>query len=118
VRLEKLDPMRRSLSALLMLAAVAAPVVFDARCAEAVAAQTTTEDWQKAAGGEMEFEVASVRLNPGTRERSNFRLSDDDAYTPTGGLLIADYSLTTYIEFAYKLSFGVSADRSRAVFCR
>ncbi len=52
----------------------------------------------------MEFEVASVRLNLGSHEPSTFRLSSDDAYTPTGGLLIADYPLTTYIEFAYKLS--------------
>jgi uncharacterized protein (TIGR03435 family) len=45
-----------------------------------------------------------VRLNLGSHEPSTFRLSSDDAYTPTGGLLIADYPLTTYIEFAYKLS--------------
>jgi bla regulator protein blaR1 len=104
MRVEKLDPMRRPLLALLMLAAVGGPVVFGARFAEVAAAQTVTEDWQKAAGGQMEFAIASVRLNPGPGERSNFRLSDDDAYTTTGGLLIADYPLTTYIEFAYKIS--------------
>jgi bla regulator protein BlaR1 len=96
--------MRNSLFALLMLAAVARPVVFGVRYAEVIAAQSVTEDWQKAAGGKMEFEVASVRLNLGSHEPSTFRLSSDDAYTPTGGLLIADYPLTTYIEFAYKLS--------------
>ena len=102
--LGKLDPMRRSLLASLMLAAVAGPVVFDSPYAPVGAAQTVPEDWQKTAGGKMEFEVASVRLNPGPGEPSNFRLSPDDAYTATGGLLIADNALTTYIEFAYKLS--------------
>ena len=48
-------------------------------------------DWEKAAGGKMEFEVASVRLNPGPFEPSNFRLSPDDAYASTGGLLNADF---------------------------
>jgi uncharacterized protein (TIGR03435 family) len=96
--------MRKSLFALLMLAAVAGPLVFGAHYAEVRAAQTVTEDWQKAAGDKMEFEVASVRLNPGSQEPSSFRLSSDDAYTPTGGLLIADYPLATYIEFAYKIS--------------
>jgi len=60
-------------------------------------------DWQTKAGGKMVFEVASVRLNPGPFEPSNFRLSPDDAYTNTGGLLNADFPLATYIEFAYKI---------------
>jgi len=66
-------------------------------------AQAAGSDWQTAAGGKMEFEVASVRLNPGPMEPSKFRLSPDDAYVETGGLLIADSPLDTYIEFAYKL---------------
>ena len=100
---EKLDRMRRSLLASLMLAAVAGSLLFDSPYAPVAAAQTVPEEWQKAAGGKMEFEVASVRLNPGPAEPSNFRLSPDDAYTATGGLLIADNTLSTYIEFAYKL---------------
>jgi bla regulator protein blaR1 len=59
--------------------------------------------WETAAGGKMAFEVASVRLNPGAPEPSNFRLSPDDAYAITGGLLNADVPLATYIEFAYKM---------------
>jgi bla regulator protein BlaR1 len=67
-------------------------------------AQTTaTPDWQTSAGGHMAFEVASVRLNPGPVEPSNFRLSPDDAYTNTGGILNADESLANYIFFAYKI---------------
>src|SRR5580658_4027290 len=61
------------------------------------------QDWEKAAGGKMGFEVASVRLNPGPFEHSNFRLSPDDAYTNTSGLLNADVPLGTYIPFAYKI---------------
>ena len=47
-------------------------------------ATVATEDWQNAAGGKMEFEVASVRLNPGSSISGNFRLSSDDAYATTG----------------------------------
>ena len=67
--------------------------------------QTATDEgsWEKAAGGKQEFEVASVRLNPGPMEPSNFRLSPDNAYTNAGGVLSADLSLSNYIEFAYKL---------------
>jgi bla regulator protein blaR1 len=95
--------MRKSLLASLWLTTVAGPVVFGARYAEVRAGQTVTEDWQKAAGGKMEFEVASVRLNKGPHEPSSFRLSPDDDYTNTGGMLNADYPLTTYIAFAYKI---------------
>lgn len=70
---------------------------------KAVTAQTQVPEWQTAAGGQMAFDVASVRLNPGPLEPSNFRLSPDDAYTNTGGLLYADNPLATYIEFAYKI---------------
>jgi bla regulator protein blaR1 len=59
--------------------------------------------WEKAAGGKIAFEVASVRLNPGPPQPSNFRLSPDDAYANTGGLLNADSPLGNYIEFAYKI---------------
>lgn len=66
-------------------------------------AQAAIPDWQTKAGGKLQFEVASVRLNPGPPEPSNFRLSPDDAYANTGGLLNADFPLATYIEFAYKI---------------
>jgi bla regulator protein blaR1 len=103
LRVEKLGLMRQSLLALLLLITIAGPVIFGACSAQTIAGQASTDDWQKAAGGKMEFEVASVRLNPGPLEPANFRLSPDDAYANTGGLLIADYPLDTYIEFAYKL---------------
>jgi bla regulator protein blaR1 len=102
LRLERLSPMMKSVLALLLLIAVTGPVFFGAHYAELRAQQAVAEDWQRAAGGKMAFEVASVRLNPGQSGLSNFRLSTDDAYTPTGGLLTADSPLLTYILFAYK----------------
>ena len=67
-------------------------------------AQSSSEpNWERAAGGKMSFEVASVRLNPGPPQPSSFRLSPDDAYANTGGLLNADSPLGNYIEFAYKI---------------
>jgi len=71
-------------------------------------------DWEKAAGEKMKFEVASVRLNPGPMEPPNFRLSPDDAYGETGGLLTADFALENYIEFAYKI--WPTREQSQAIF--
>jgi len=52
----------------------------------------------------MSFEVASIRpTKPGEFTPPNFALSADDSYTKTGGLFTADFSVMTYIEFAYKL---------------
>lgn len=63
----------------------------------------TSQEWEKAAGGKMEFEVASIRpAEPGASWRSNIGFFDDGPIPP-GGDLKADVSLPTYIEFAYKM---------------
>jgi uncharacterized protein (TIGR03435 family) len=65
-------------------------------------------DWEKAAGGKMSFEVASVKQNvAGTSQSSAFPLDDSDAYEPNGGLLsVVNTPLVVYIVFAYKLTPG------------
>src|SRR5579871_93798 len=82
------------------------PLVYGA--VAVLAAQTPAEpDWQKAAGGKMAFEVASVklakpgvpRITPWTRtiyERGDAR--------PPGGTFSASLPLDSYIFFAYKLA--------------
>jgi bla regulator protein blaR1 len=66
-----------------------------------LAAQTGDPDWQKAAGGKMAFEVASVK--PAKLPRlPNLPLDLGDA-KPAGGRFAASFSLSTYIGFAYKL---------------
>ncbi len=61
-------------------------------------------DWQTAAGGKMSFDVASIRpTKEGEFTPPNFPLSSDDSYPPNGGVFTADFSVETYIEFAYKL---------------
>lgn len=57
----------------------------------------------------MAFDVASVKQNksglPGYRATSNFPLGGGDSYQPNGGLFTAtNYSLPSYIGFAYKLT--------------
>jgi bla regulator protein blaR1 len=94
--------MKISQIALLMLA-VAAGVVFGARPVRVLAQQASDAGWEEAAGGKMAFAVASVRLNKGPMEPSNFQMGADDAYTNTGGLLTADLSVANYINFAYKI---------------
>jgi bla regulator protein blaR1 len=73
--------------------------------AQAPIAQTEkVPQWQKAAGGKISFEVASIRPSkPGTFKPPSFPLSSDDSYASTGGLFTADFPLMVYIEFAYKL---------------
>jgi bla regulator protein blaR1 len=80
-----------------------------------VQAQTaidTVPEWQKAAGGKLSFEVASLKLaNPAVATPappSNFPLNATDALSWPGGAsahgrLAAESSLSAYIQFAYKL---------------
>ena len=63
----------------------------------------TSQEWEKAAGGKMEFEVASIHpAEAGASWRSNIGFFDDGPIPP-GGHLKADVSLPAYIEFAYKI---------------
>lgn len=62
-------------------------------------------DWQKAAGGPMQFEVASVRLDTsGEFKPPSFPLSADDSFADTGGLFRAEFPVIVYIQFAYKIA--------------
>jgi uncharacterized protein (TIGR03435 family) len=64
---------------------------------------SSVPDWQIQAGGHMEFEVASVKPDSGPFRPPNFPLDPGDAFRPVGGHFNADFPLTTYITFAYKL---------------
>ena len=60
--------------------------------------------WQVAAGGHMEFEVASIKLSEiGKFRPPNIALNIDDEPIATGGRFFADFPLPVYVEFAYKL---------------
>ena len=73
-------------------------------CTAALWAQADrVPEWQTKAGGKMEFEVASVRLDKGPFQPPSFALSADDWFREPNGRFHADFSLTTYIEFAYKV---------------
>ena len=67
------------------------------------AQQTAAPDGQKTAGAKMEFDVASVRQDNGPFVPPSFALSPDDAYIANTDALTADFPLSVYIEFAYKL---------------
>lgn len=67
-------------------------------------AQAPTPDWQAAAGGNFAFDVASVKKQPpGSFRPPLFPLDAGDSFTATGGRFYADFPVTTYITFAYKL---------------
>lgn len=81
------------------LLAVAAPVVPGLG-----QAATDEANWEKAAGGKMEFEVASIHLaDPGRFTPPNFALDVGNGPVPPGGRFRADFPLEVYIAFAYKL---------------
>ena len=76
--------------------------------------QPAAADWQNAAGGKMAFDVAAIKSDPGPFRPPNFPLDPGDAYRPVGGRFAADFPLSTYITFAYKIS--LTADQRQAVF--
>jgi len=72
----------------------------------ALAQQSSAPEWQIKAGGKMSFEVASVKPDSGPFRPPSFPLDAGGAYRPTGGRFTADFSLFTYITFAYKLNLA------------
>lgn len=90
-----------SLSAILVAVLLTIPLP-----AVAGAGQTAKDDdgWEKAAGGHREFEVAAIHTGkPGEFQPPLFPLSSDDTFRDTHGRFFADFPLSVYIEFAYKL---------------
>lgn len=73
-------------------------------------AQSTDADWEKAAGGKMSFDVASVKQSveaPFTHplQESNVSLNPQGDSAPIGGTFMArGWRLFEYIAFAYKLT--------------
>jgi len=67
-------------------------------------------EWQTAAGGKMEFEVASVRASS-RFVKMNFDWEDGSPYPPNGGYFSANATLLNYIGFAYKLNQTPEQDR-------
>jgi uncharacterized protein (TIGR03435 family) len=60
--------------------------------------------WQKAAGGSMSFEVASIHpAKPGPFLQPSFSLGIEDEAIPPGGRFFASFALEDFIEFAYKI---------------
>jgi uncharacterized protein (TIGR03435 family) len=83
------------------IGAIAGPVVVGVLNAPAVRAQVA--DWQSKAGGKVTFDVASVKLSKGAFVPPNVPLNTGNAFTPAGGYFRADFPLSVYIEFAYKI---------------
>jgi len=117
---------RKAVLAATAAAVLLAPVLIGIANAPATLAQPASEvpQWQIAAGGQMAFDVASVKpVTPGARQRSpNFALDDADGFVNslTGesphGRFSATFGLPTYISFAYKLS--MTPELRQAMFAR
>jgi uncharacterized protein (TIGR03435 family) len=90
--------MKRLLGAIWLIT-IAVPVAFGL-------AQATKEtpNWQKAAGGTMAFEVATIKpAESGKRIQPNVGLNMDDEPNPPGGRLLVQGTISDLIEFAYKI---------------
>jgi uncharacterized protein (TIGR03435 family) len=91
------------------IAAITGLLVFALVGAPFLRAQSSTTDWETAAGGKMEFDVAFVKQNtaaigPQTLH-SNIPLGPQEASIATGGLLSStDWPLSQYMAFAFKLT--------------
>ncbi len=69
--------------------------------------ELTNNAWEKAAGGKMAFEVASVkRSEAGRGYAGNFPLTLGSNFAKVGSLMSVDMPLRPLIGFAYKLSAG------------
>jgi bla regulator protein blaR1 len=67
-----------------------------------VAPPTGISDWQRAAGGKMAFEVASIKEGP--FELPIFPLDAGNSFKQTGGYFRANFPAFVFIGFAYKLN--------------
>jgi uncharacterized protein (TIGR03435 family) len=99
---------RKALVAVIGIAAFAGSLISGVVMnAPLLRAQSSSADWEKAAGGKMAFDVASVKKNNTGDEtgiQTNIPLAGK-RFTPTGGLFsVTEFPLTTYIMFAYKLT--------------
>ena len=83
-------------------ASVATPVILGVLNVPSIWAQDAS-DRQTRAGGKMAFEVASVKPSKGATVASNMALDPWDEYSAPEGSFRADATLSTYIQFAYKL---------------
>ena len=95
------------------VATLAVPIVIGILNAPSVLAQAEA-GWQTKAGGKMTFEVASVKLSNGEFVPPNVPLNFGEAYRATGGYFKADFPLSVYIEFAYKI--WPTEDQEREMF--
>ncbi len=97
--------MRRLVSSASLAAIAVSLILLKAQAQSAPRTAQPIPEWQSAAGGKMEFEVASIRpAAPGTHSHSNLDLSPDDTTVPNGGRFSAVGAVGMYIQFAYKLS--------------
>lgn len=113
VLLTSLTPARSTIVVALFLLGMSNALAQSASGAAAANPVQPILNWQKAAGGHMEFEVASIRpAAPGASWHGNLDLSIEDLMRPTGGRFSTTATLGGYIQFAYKLMQGASQDQT------
>jgi uncharacterized protein (TIGR03435 family) len=107
--LYKLLPLVVGLMTLLTVTAFAqdsAPQQAKGAAPTSIGLKPSAPEWQKAAGGKMAFDVASIRQNKtGGKSSMNVDPTPFDTFTPTGGLYVAkNVAIAEFVAFAYKLT--------------
>lgn len=85
------------------VSAILAPAIWSMLLPACAQSSADTAAWQTAAGGKTAFEVASIHADQGPFRSPSFPLSADDSFREPNGRFHADFTLITYIEFAYKI---------------
>jgi len=100
----------KTLSSLLLCLLACSVVLHGQNNAESV------PEWQKAAGGAMSFEVASIHEDKEAFKPPSFALSADEWFNDPNGRFHADFALPMYIQFAYKI--WLTGEETRAIFAK
>lgn len=113
-RSENLTRSKKLVLAAIGVIAVLIPLAIGLANAPLLRAQSSATDWEKAAGGELSFDVASVKANKVPAAwRSSIPLSGDEFPANGGRLSITSVRLTDLITFAYKLDDPETNDVER-----
>jgi uncharacterized protein (TIGR03435 family) len=99
----------------LAIAALACIAVLLATLDSRLVRAQSADDWEKAAGGKMSFDVASVKQDKGdVPGQSNIPLFSGNVFPPNGGRLsITNLPVFNFIVFAFKVSGSEGRELSR-----
>ncbi|HKD09366.1 MAG TPA: TIGR03435 family protein [Bryobacteraceae bacterium] len=94
------------------------PLILVTCCwAQNSSAPSSIPEWQRAAGGELAFDVASIKpVASGALRSAGYSIDSGDSFRSTGGRFSAAFPLIAFVVFAYKAM--LSPDQRREILGR